>query len=225
LNQDADDVLQGLKNEITYTFKNAQKGDEIVIDDWTININSINAHQLKVEGDEVSFQVSMTLTRSGAEAYLLPRVKFSLRERFSTHDLNTKEWKEHKVIKVEGLHLPPFESHEIGSTQLARGIFPYNYQNVAPDAIVMPISRELDSKVRNFVSGVRGFPSKLRGHYMRMFYLSAITITTVGYGDILPITTAARFLVSIEAILGIMVVGFFLNSLTFSKEGSNKPSN
>lgn len=47
----------------------------------------------------------------------------------------------------------------------------------------------------------------------RMFYLSTMVITTVGFGDIVPLTTCARNLVAIEAILGVMVIGLFINSI------------
>ena len=43
-----------------------------------------------------------------------------------------------------------------------------------------------------------------------MFYLSAATITTLGYGDIVPITTTARMWVAVEAILGVVTIGLFL---------------
>jgi len=40
-----------------------------------------------------------------------------------------------------------------------------------------------------------------------------MTITTVGYGDIVPITRQARMLLALEAILGIVLIGLFLNAL------------
>jgi len=49
--------------------------------------------------------------------------------------------------------------------------------------------------------------------YLRMFYFSAITITTLGYGDIVPITSHTRMIVTIESILGLVVIGLFLNSI------------
>jgi hypothetical protein len=58
----------------------------------------------------------------------------------------------------------------------------------------------------------RGFPSYSTGSLGRMFYFSAITITTLGYGDIVPITTLSRTVVAIEAILGIIIIGLFVNS-------------
>jgi len=46
-----------------------------------------------------------------------------------------------------------------------------------------------------------------------MLYFSAITIATVGYGDIVPTETHSRIAAAIEAITGIVLIGLFLNSL------------
>ena len=47
-----------------------------------------------------------------------------------------------------------------------------------------------------------------------MFYLSTVTITTLGYGEIVPITTPARLLVAFEAFLGTVIIGLYLWALT-----------
>ncbi|WP_295675551.1 potassium channel family protein [uncultured Mucilaginibacter sp.] len=44
-------------------------------------------------------------------------------------------------------------------------------------------------------------------------YFSTITITTVGYGDISPISIPAQIAVTLQPILGLFLVGFFLNAL------------
>lgn len=58
-----------------------------------------------------------------------------------------------------------------------------------------------------------GDPHYASGLWWRMAYFSAVTITTVGFGDIAPVTTQARVFVAAEAILGIIFVGLFLNAL------------
>jgi voltage-gated potassium channel len=42
---------------------------------------------------------------------------------------------------------------------------------------------------------------------------SIVTVTTVGYGDIYPITTAGRFIASILMVIGIMILGMFVSTL------------
>jgi len=44
-------------------------------------------------------------------------------------------------------------------------------------------------------------------------YFSVVTITTLGYGEITPQTEVARALTALEAILGIVVIGIFLNAV------------
>jgi hypothetical protein len=56
--------------------------------------------------------------------------------------------------------------------------------------------------------------------FWRMMYFSATTITTSGFGDVVPVSPRARLLVGVEAVLGVLIVGFFLNAV--AKEMSGK---
>ena len=49
------------------------------------------------------------------------------------------------------------------------------------------------------------------------FYFSAITQTTVGYGDILPNSTTVRMLVVVQVMWGLILAGFALNFSIRSK--------
>jgi len=51
-------------------------------------------------------------------------------------------------------------------------------------------------------------------------YFSYVTLTTLGYGDILPVSPLARFLVYIEAIVGVFYMAIVVSSLVSAK-GSN----
>lgn len=50
--------------------------------------------------------------------------------------------------------------------------------------------------------------------YLDYLYFSIVSITTLGFGEIYPITTCSRIFVSLESILGIICIGLFLNSLS-----------
>ena len=49
--------------------------------------------------------------------------------------------------------------------------------------------------------------------YLNMLYFSVVTITTLGYGDVIPINVFTKLLVSIESILGIFILGIILNAI------------
>ena len=45
-------------------------------------------------------------------------------------------------------------------------------------------------------------------------YFSAVTITTLGFGDYLPVTEAGKIIVGLQAVFGICLIGLFLNSVS-----------
>ncbi len=51
--------------------------------------------------------------------------------------------------------------------------------------------------------------------FIDAIYFSTVTITTLSYGDTYPKTDLLRMAVSVEAILGIFVVGLALNSMFY----------
>jgi hypothetical protein len=59
----------------------------------------------------------------------------------------------------------------------------------------------------------KGNPISVSKAFFRMLYFSAIVLTTVGFGDIVPMTLLARSFVAIQAIFGIMLAGLFLNAI------------
>jgi hypothetical protein len=59
----------------------------------------------------------------------------------------------------------------------------------------------------------QGQPCSRLDNFLRMIYFSAVTITTVGYGDIVPLSHVARLLAAIEATSGIILLGLLLNSI------------
>jgi len=52
--------------------------------------------------------------------------------------------------------------------------------------------------------------------FLEAIYFSVVTITTLGYGDITPDGSMAQIFSALEALLGIVTIGLFLNSLSFS---------
>ena len=56
-------------------------------------------------------------------------------------------------------------------------------------------------------------------HFTFFLYFSFTTLTTLGYGDILPVTPAAQSLTSLEAITGVLYIGAFVARLISAYDG------
>jgi len=79
----------------------------------------------------------------------------------------------------------------------------------------LALNWEEETQFRRYFRGFNGDPSSISGQLPRMFYLSAVVITTLGLSDIIPITSKARMLVAAEAVIGIVFAGLFLNALAY----------
>ncbi|HEY4942899.1 MAG TPA: potassium channel family protein [Rhizomicrobium sp.] len=83
------------------------------------------------------------------------------------------------------------------------------------DLRVIELKREEEMALERLFRGAAGDATAVSGVYGRMFYFSAMVQTTVGFGDIVPMTMLMRLLVALQAMLGIAFVGLFLNAVAF----------
>jgi hypothetical protein len=83
----------------------------------------------------------------------------------------------------------------------------------------LELSISAQKRLETLFDGMAGDPTAISGAYLRMLYFSAIVITTVGFGDIVPISNTSRAAVAAEAVLGIVLAGLFLNAVAFRASG------
>jgi hypothetical protein len=83
--------------------------------------------------------------------------------------------------------------------------------NASQSVIYLPYSTA--QIIYRLTGAASGDPKEASGLWIRMCYLSAVTITTLGFGDITPVSSTARALVGTEAVLGVVLVGLFLNAV------------
>jgi hypothetical protein len=89
-------------------------------------------------------------------------------------------------------------------------LFPPQHNGYAPILVVTsPVADAMQALYRSYA----GNPSQTSGLFPRMLYFSATTATTLGLGDIQPVSSEARNAVTIEAIAGILFAGLFLNAI------------
>jgi Ion channel len=235
LDNDERVILQRLQNEIVQTFRRAHGEGEVQFGNWRMNADSISLRALRVSESELNFQLDIQLTNLAENKQLVsagatikgPLMQWA--ESLSSNDPDKDRYViEYRSITIDASRVSPFSTNpSLGKVifpesppkmQLPTDLFGRNWET---DQLIMPIPRELNENILAYEKGIEGFPSGLTGNRVRMFYLSAATITTLGYGDILPLTTPSRILVSAEAILGIVILGLFLNAL--AQERDNLP--
>jgi len=82
-----------------------------------------------------------------------------------------------------------------------------------PAGRAVVLTRQEDAEITRFFDGWQGNPIAVSKAFPRMMYFSAMVLTTVGFGDIVPMTPLARLCVAAQAIIGIMLAGLFLNAI------------
>jgi hypothetical protein len=87
----------------------------------------------------------------------------------------------------------------------------YDAINLFTDRI--PASHSTLVHVRHFAAASSGDPLRASDTFWTMLYLSMVAITTLGFGDVTPVSTTARLLVGSEAVLGVVMAGLFLNHI------------
>lgn len=90
---------------------------------------------------------------------------------------------------------------------------------------LLRVDADTGQRLFQYYFGVRGQPERFSRNFPRMLYFSAVIITTLGLGDIVPLTDRARGLVAAEATLGIIFIGLFINAAASrARQSSPAPS-
>jgi hypothetical protein len=86
-------------------------------------------------------------------------------------------------------------------------------------ASLLVLAGEAYELLGHFYAANAGDPAYVPEGWWRMVYLSAVTVTTLGFGDITPVSESARLYVALEAVLGVVFVGVFLSRLAVRVRG------
>jgi Ion channel len=226
LDEDAETILRHIREEVGAEFQKEHESPAKDVGLWNVNITAIRFHSLRPSGKKIGFDMTIPLRgigeNGGQEMITSVHVDFDLGISMATWAPGDS-WK--TVIKLPtflGRETLPFDPHVLFPRRLRDSSLPRGADN---RTVFIPISEPLNNELTGFANAVKGFPSKVSGSYARMFYFSAVTITTLGYGDIVPITNTARLLVATEAIAGVVLVGLFLNALFQGRKHSGGNEN
>ena len=149
--------------------------------------------------DEISPNGSQNLAPS-AEILRTPRIYHNAEE-MRTVLKNFKNY--YQYILQYGVEIASYEE----ATKLGRN-------DISEIKNTIPQHRtEAAYYLNQFSKDQSGNTSMASGNIWRMLYFSAETVTTLGMGDILPVSVLSRLLVACEAVFGVYCIGRFLNAL------------
>ena len=222
IDADALRILTAIQTQMRDGFITVNGSEIAYEDDWGVNINEIEVHSLENRQGTVIFRLSTKFfgrnelegTRSTGGSV---SVVIESGPRLGIVNPDDNDFTFYKEISLEYPKALPV------SLKL---LFPKNIPNnalskdIQQSTTYLAIPLSLENMIINFQNSLSGFPSESSGVYGRMLYLSAVTITTLGYGDIVPISGISRLLVALESVIGIVLIGLFLNSL--NQEGKLK---
>ena len=219
LDKDALKILKSIENRMKEDFRSVYGQTEAYEENWGVTIDDLHVHSLQVNEGNVVFKMDAELfgvnELKGAISGVTVPVTLESGPRLGTAHPDNDEFMFYKKLTIEYPRALPVNLKLIFPQNIPGNGLPRSMQD---NVVYLPVDAPLENSMINFQNSLNGFPSKSSGVLGRMMYLSSVTITTLGYGDIVPISGVSRFLVGLESVVGIVLIGLFLNSL--AREGS-----
>jgi Ion channel len=189
-------------------------GDGLTIDGWRYDPASLHVFHLESnDGEQLSFMVGVAARglgpRQGAG-----ELGESFRVVVPDQPILRRPGEDGVVYRFPALVLESDSSPvRDNRARLFAAVFGEPDRLVA--APLLAFDADQAARFDSVLRGYRGDALAVSGQLGRMCYLSAVVITTLGLGEIVPITPPARALVAAEAVLGIVFAGLFLNALAY----------
>lgn len=204
---------QSLRVSLSLALRRAAREGPSLYPGTSIDIDSIRVGKIDTEDDHLVIQVGMTMAAGPPELHSqlytstvmkLPPVAIAEKNESGPPALMMfPQFLDPNVT----LYIPKAADRTVEPTTVSlRPVFMRIY-----------VSQDDVDRLRSFTGGRAGFPHRVPNSFGRLLYLSVVTITTVGYGDIVPLTDRARTLCGLEATLGIVLLGLFIGSVSSVK--------
>jgi hypothetical protein len=194
-------------------------------EDWFVGGGSTSVDSLKSDADSLDFTLHLRLVKDNAVES--PTLDLSPRFALEFDRGNNVTVPKARINGYQLVRLinPDFTAGtSFDARRLLLALFPKTNGAGAlrEDEYVIYIPPAVLESLIDYLNSMEGFPSAgTWDHFSRMLYLSASTITTLGFGDIVPITATARLLIAMESLMGIVLVGLFLNALSYERAQPN----
>ena len=214
---------RALQSQLTPLFREWLQQYSAGDDRWGIDASDVTILHVRSQADVVTVQVGATFVKpqreSGGKISLVSFLSwswhFQCRESGPIGDgLYMMPFRASNVPNRLALLLP--RSSDARKQQWSKSIAGVASPNNDGDASLkglMFLDTRTTQLLLRYNTAAQGLTVAADGSYSRFLYFSVVTITTLGFGDIVPVTDRARLWVATEAVFGIVVVGLFFNSL------------
>lgn len=204
-----------LEDSIKNNFKNYYNSNYLVFlnrnndKDFLFNIDDLKIIETRINNGELESDVFIVFKNNKNDLEYSAIITFRvLRELWVRYETNIYKQCEVSIKDnnkvLEGLNIEK--------------IFRVRYLDEVLDAGIV-IDEKLNESFNEYIINNDGNPSLnknsffyyVRYNFPRMLYLSMVTITTLGFGDIVPLTNTTRILIGIESTIGVIILGWFAN--------------
>lgn len=205
------EIRMELENSIKERYKELNQSDVIIDNKWRLAFDKFKVESMILENQFFTFGLRMHYDNLDSESNP-PSISNVGWLKISTDFFPTdveKPMMESELIII-------LDENDFGSDDLVlNGEELSKIFNLYPQASFaqVEIPWSIQVRLKGYIDSVQGFPRKIDGGFLRMLYLSMVTITTLGYGDIRPLTNLTRMLVGAEAVIGILLIGWFAHSI------------
>jgi hypothetical protein len=203
------------------TLNERLKQGPVTINGLTVRAEDCSVQQFKVSEDAtMRFNASVLWHRPGDG--LVPTF-FPVQLHADVGALEGSTGYEDQYVRT--VYLGDMATLDAEEAQLASATYKEIFKPVAPifgDYPRIAMRTADNSHLENFAEGFKGNPKLVSDSYPRMLYFSAIVMTTVGFGDIVPLSPMARLATGLQAVLGVALFGFFLNAIAYRAGQGNQ---
>ncbi len=217
---DANYIAESLRRSIVENFEKHYGGGKATIrgtevESSTIRVSNVAAHRNYLDFT-LNYDEQRELQGEPVTEIRVGQIKLTLTPRAIGKRQKAGEQGQAVTIDDNGEYLYPDPKTSLPDicpppTSVDYSVVVAKNSNLPMAVVVIPA--ETLSLINGYIAADTGFPSFITGNFERMLYLSAMTITTVGFGDIVPITPLARTLVASEAVVGVVLAGLFINAV------------
>lgn len=222
MNADAKNILSDLTKSIKKNIVDSYNTDRPMIEGWIFDTQLMKVQSLSVKDfpEKITFNLF-----------------YSLEKNTDKGPIKTYEKKQFSVVpnerivfdRVVYVSLTPTDTVNVLKSKFKHEptleeLFPNSESFLAFPQPTLRLSLDQYRSLIAIGQGYRGFPEKVQGHYWRMLYFSAGIATANALGDIVPLTSKARLIVTSQALISLVVIGLFLNTLVHDITKINKNS-